>query len=109
MFYRKLRRELESMGFEVNPYDPCVANKTINGNQCTICWHVDDLKISHVDPDVVTQVCNDLSDMYDGKVKIHHGGVHDYLGMDMDWESKEGVLIISMIKYLQKVIEEWLA
>jgi hypothetical protein len=26
IFYRKLRRELESYGFKVNPYDPCVAN-----------------------------------------------------------------------------------
>ena len=107
LFYKKLRRKLEDMGFEVNPYDPCVANKPIDGTQCTIRWHIDDLKTSHVKPDVVTQVCKDLSDLHDGKVKIHRGGVHDYLGMDMAWESKPGILIISMIKYLQKVIEEW--
>merc|ERR1712115_516330 len=53
-FYKKLRADLEDMGFKVNPYDPCVANKTIKGAQCTICWHVDDLKISHVNPEVVT-------------------------------------------------------
>ena len=27
---------LQKEGFEVNPYDKCVANKTINGKQCTI-------------------------------------------------------------------------
>jgi len=27
LFYRKLRKELEDYGFEINPYDPCVANK----------------------------------------------------------------------------------
>ena len=27
--------------------------------------------------------------------------------MDLDYESEPGVLIISMIKYLQKIIEEW--
>ena len=106
-FYKKLRADLEEMGFEVNPYDPCVANKNIKGAQCTICWHVDDLKISHVDPAVVTQVCKDISDVYDGKVKTHRGGVHDYLGMDLDWESAPGELIISMIKYLQKIIDKW--
>ena len=100
--YKKLRSDLEEMGFEVNPYDPCVANKIINGTQCTICWHVDDLKISHKDPEVVTQVCNTLSKTYNNKCKIHRGGVHDYLGMDLDYESDPGVLIISMIKYLQK-------
>ena len=33
----------------MNPYDPCVANKMINNKQHTVIWHVDDLKISHVD------------------------------------------------------------
>jgi hypothetical protein len=30
LFYRKLVSELREMGFELNPYDPCVANKTVN-------------------------------------------------------------------------------
>ena len=42
------------MGFEINPYDPCVANKMVNGAQCTVYWHVDDLKVFHVDEAVVT-------------------------------------------------------
>ena len=107
LFYKKLRGELESMRFKVNPYDPCVANKTIKGAQCTVCWHVDDLKISHIDPNVVTKVCDDLSKIYRGKCKIHRGGVHDYLGMDLDYESKPGTLIILMIKYLQKITDKW--
>ena len=52
-------------------------------------------------------MCKDISDIYKGKVKTHRGGVHDYLGMDLDWESAPGELIISMIKYLQKIIDEW--
>ena len=55
LFYRKLRSELEGFGFEVNPYDPCVANKMINGSQITVTWHVDDLKISHKDSREVTK------------------------------------------------------
>jgi hypothetical protein len=46
LFYRKLVEDLESNGFKLNPYDPCVANKTVNGKQMTVCWHVDDLKVS---------------------------------------------------------------
>ena len=53
LFYRKLRSELEAYGFTVNPYDPCVANKMINGKQMTVPWHVDDLKISHMDSNEV--------------------------------------------------------
>ena len=29
LFYRKLRGELEEYGFEVNPYDPCVAKTMV--------------------------------------------------------------------------------
>jgi len=54
LFYRKLRADLEDMGFEVNPYNPCVANNIVDRSQCTIVWHVDDLKVSHKDEAVVT-------------------------------------------------------
>jgi hypothetical protein len=47
LFYRKLRKELEAWGFTINPYDPCVANKTTDGGkQLTVVWHVDDLMAS---------------------------------------------------------------
>ena len=42
LFNKKLRGNLESIGFEINSYDPCVANKVINGQQMTIIWHVND-------------------------------------------------------------------
>ena len=42
LFYKKLRGELEDMGFEVNPYNPCVANKIVNGTQMTVCWQFED-------------------------------------------------------------------
>ena len=56
LWYRTLVEELFEQGFRLNPYDPCVVNKNINGDQCTICWYVDDLKISYVDPSVVSNV-----------------------------------------------------
>ena len=49
-FYKKLRKDLESIGFKTNPYDSCVANRVGNGKQHTVTWHVDDLKSIHVDP-----------------------------------------------------------
>ena len=47
LFYKKLRRHLEEIGSEINPYDTCVANMTINNYQMNFCWLVDDLKVSH--------------------------------------------------------------
>ena len=39
-------------------YDRCVANKKINGKQCTVAWYVDNTKASHVD----SRVIDDLLD-----------------------------------------------
>ena len=43
----KFTKSLIDVGFNINPYDPCVANKMINGQQMTICYHVDNCKLSH--------------------------------------------------------------
>ena len=35
---------MEQYGFKVNPYNPCIANKTTtSGETVTVIWHVDDL------------------------------------------------------------------
>ena len=47
LFLRLLLSTLKEWGFKLNEYYQCVAKKTINNKQCTIIWHVDDLKISH--------------------------------------------------------------
>jgi hypothetical protein len=60
LFYRKLVSELKEMGFEINPYDPCVANKMVNGTQMTIRWHVDDLMMSHVSRDKIMKIVQEM-------------------------------------------------
>jgi len=46
LYYEKFTKSLKANGYEMNPYDACVWNKEIDGKQCTICFHVDDCKIS---------------------------------------------------------------
>ena len=107
LFYRKLVADLLSLGFTINPYDPCVANKTIDGKQMTICWHVDDLFIGHVDPTVVTSFINWLAQRYDTnekKLNVVRGHKHDYLGMNLDF-STTGEVKIDMINYVTKIID----
>ena len=107
LFYNCLRIYLEGRGFVVNPYDPFVANKTVDGAQMTVCWHVDDLKISHRDEEMVTAFAVEIANIYGAKTTISRGRVHDYLGMEVDFGTCPGTLIISMIKYLQKIIDEF--
>jgi hypothetical protein len=53
LYYRKFTTSLCKEGYRMNPYNPCVWNKMINGKQMTICFHVDDCKLSHVLPKAV--------------------------------------------------------
>ena len=105
LFYKRLRSDLDHMGFGINPYDPFVANKIVNGHQMTICWHVDNLKLSHKDDNAVTALAEKLAELYGPNTTVSRGKVHKYLGMDIDWASVTDTLIVSMIKYLYKVIE----
>ena len=50
LYYKKFTRSLRSKGFKMNPYDPCVWNKVVDGKQLTICFHVNDCKLSHESP-----------------------------------------------------------
>ena len=55
---------LESHSFEINPYDPCVTNKTVVGKQLTITWHVENLKISHADRKFISYTIVWLESIY---------------------------------------------
>ena len=69
LFYEKLSKQLIEWGFQPNPYDQCTFNKMVNGQQVTIQFHVDDLKISHVEQSVVDKIVNDLYSIFETKKK----------------------------------------
>ena len=75
LFYRNLVKDIETYGFQINPYDPCVANKMINKKQMTVVWHMDDLKVSHVDSFEVTNFEGYMSSIYGG-LTGHKGKVN---------------------------------
>ncbi len=87
----------------MNLYDSCVANKTINGTQITICLHLDDLKVSQIDPRENIKFEYWLSETYRDAVVAHRGKVHDYLGMILNFSVK-GKVIVNMIKYIKNII-----
>mmetsp|Transcript_35469 Transcript_35469/g.82303 ORF Transcript_35469/g.82303 Transcript_35469/m.82303 type:complete len:122 (+) Transcript_35469:4603-4968(+) len=84
LFYKKLVPDIKSIGFNLNPYDPCVANKVVNGKQLTIFWHVDGIKISYISKYMVTWMLNWLEGKYD-KMSATRWKLHNYLGMDLDF------------------------
>ena len=108
LWYRQFKGDLESIGFKFNPYDPCVANRIVKGNQQTIRFHVDDLMSSHIDKRVNDKFLIWLNDKYGhhGEVKATRGDVHDYLGMTFDW-SDPGKVKVDMIDYMTNMVEEF--
>ena len=113
LFYEKFTTTLSEDGFIMNPYDPCVWNKNINSKQCTICFHVDDYKISHISKKIVNNIIEWLWKNYEsifedgsGKMKVSCGKVHKYLGMMFDFTTKQRVKI-SMVEYMKELILAW--
>ena len=104
LFWKRLSSQLIKWDFELNPYDTCVATKMIKGNQCTILWHVDDLKISHVDADVVIGL---LESEFGKEAPLtkSRGKVHEYLGMIIDY-SVPGKIMFTMIDYIKSMLSE---
>jgi hypothetical protein len=108
LWYKKFRKDLEKNGFVFNPYDACVANRTVKNKQHTIRFHVDDVKSSHIDPQVNDEFLKWLNKMYGsyGEVKATRGKVHDYLGMTFDYSVK-GKVKVQMIDYVEGMLDEF--
>jgi hypothetical protein len=97
----------------VNPYDPCVWNRNIVGKKMTICFHVDDCKILHLDPKVVDYTIAWLCDEYKsvftdgrGMMKVTQGKVHKYLGMMLDFATSK-IVKVTMLEYVDEIVGSW--
>jgi hypothetical protein len=63
-FNKKIVKDLESKYFELNPYDPCFANRIKEGKQFTVVWHVDDIKMSRVNAEEMMKMITWLKSIY---------------------------------------------
>ena len=102
LWYEMYLGTLKEIGFKVNPYDLCVANKEIDGSQCTVCWYVDDNKISHKDPKVVDMIIERIEEKY-GKMSQTRGDNLEFFGMDIKFREKK--IEIGMKKHVKKAID----
>jgi hypothetical protein len=108
LWYTDFKGDLEEKGYEFNPYDPCVANKSIDDTLHTVRFHVDDLMCSHMDPRTNDEFEVWLNKMYGdhGPVTTTRGNVHDYLGMTFDFSVK-GKVMIDMIDYMERMVDDF--
>ena len=100
LFWAKLSKSLEEMGYQRNEYDWCVMKKIIDNKQWYVLCHVND-------PAIFSSTLADIDAEYGkiSKMTITRGKVHKYLGMTFDYSSP-GNLIFSMIDYIGKMLDD---
>jgi hypothetical protein len=112
LYYKKFVKDITTIGFVLNPYDPCLANREVEGRQHTIIWHVDDIKASHINSKVNDELKVWLQKTYGedgiGTVKTTRGKKHDYLAMILDFTEK-GKLRLDMCDYVKGMCTEFAA
>eukprot|EP00178_Gracilaria_changii_P013526 TRINITY_DN381_c1_g1_i1.p1 TRINITY_DN381_c1_g1~~TRINITY_DN381_c1_g1_i1.p1 ORF type:complete len:1004 (-),score=118.29 TRINITY_DN381_c1_g1_i1:1292-3985(-) len=106
-FWEQALSDLSELGFSVNPYDWCVANRTINGSQQTVGWHVDGFLVTHVD----AKVNDELYEWFNAKcgkrtpVAVHRGTTHNYLGMRVHFTADRKVKV-TMTSYIDELLND---
>ena len=105
LFWEHLSDTLDAIGFKPNPDDLCVLNKEIDGKQCTVVLHVDDIKLSHADEKVVRKVAAQLSETY-GEMELRTGDVLEYCGITLDY-GEEGTVKIGAETHIDEAIEQF--
>ena len=92
-------------GFKLNPDDSCVANKTLPcRKQITICWDVDDLKISSNKKAVLSTI--ETLEAQFGTMRKSFGKKHDYLGMEIEF-CDDGSVNMWARAHMHKAIEDF--
>jgi hypothetical protein len=92
LWYNLLSSVLVEDGFIFNPLDPCIMNKTINGQQITVVIYVDDILVTSVS----SQAINDFEQLLRNKfheISTYDGKTHSYLGMTFDFSTLNKVTL----------------
>ena len=105
LWYNTLSKFLKSIGFEANPVDQCVFNRyNDQGEQTTVCFHVDDGVATSVDLKDLKLFEQQLRSEYGKELKITCGKSHEYLGMALD--VKDTYCEMTMSKYIKDLVKD---
>ncbi len=111
MYYKKFVKSLTKQGYKINLYNGCVANKLVKGKQVTICFHIDDCKITHKSSADIDNMIAWLRTKYKrifadglGQMKVYRGKTHKYFGMSLDFSHK-GQCRVTMHDYIDGILQ----
>ena len=107
LWYEEISSTLQADGYVANIKDICVFNKVVDGVQCTITLHVDDLMITCVNEVLIDCIISVLKSKYDrpgAEIPVTSGSIHNYLGMTFDF-SVVGEVKITMNGYIDELMK----
>ena len=102
LWYNIFSATLEDLGFEINPYGRGVANKVIEGTQCTITWYTEDNKLLHKNTDMISGIINEVR-KNSGELSVGRGNKHAFLGNNI--YIKYSTIPVDVVKQLEDCIE----
>ena len=104
LWYEKVKSELESMGYVVNPLDPCVFNLVRGEVRTTLGIHVDDIFASSTSEEALDDLAAALTDKFN-KIQEHRGREHNYLGMHFEFCDED--VYVTMNGNIEDVLREF--
>ena len=112
LFYNKFVKTLKRNGFELNPYNPCLANRMVDGKQQTCGFHVDDCFLTgqkSTNDGFVETLREEYESVFEdgsGKLKVQCGEVLNYLGMTLDFTTA-GQVKVSMFDFVDDLLRDY--
>jgi hypothetical protein len=110
LWYLLLKKDLESIGYKVSPYDKCVFIKTVEyDNQIyrsTICLHVDDMLHTYNLKTFGKELNEFLIKMY-SDITLQTGNSISYVGMQIVRDRKNRAITLNQIGYIESFLKKF--
>ena len=101
LWYNLFSTTIQGLVFEIKTYHKCVANKVLKVTQCTIAWYVDDNKLLHTNPEVISYIINEVKKSY-GELSVVRGKKHTFTIMYI--QIKDSTIKFDVVKRLKECI-----
>ena len=108
LFWEKLQAKLvNDWGFTPNRYDSCVVNKKVNRKQLTVAWHMDNLKVSHKEENILDEFIGMMEEECGQEIPltIMRGPIQEYLRMTLDF-TERGRVVVKMSNYIKNMLKD---
>ena len=79
----------------------CVANKVIWGTRFTIACYVDNNKLLHKNPEVISDIINEVKKHF-GELSVVRGVDNNFLGINI--EIKDNTIQVNLVEQLEECI-----